>query len=55
MLKIVSNVKIFKFVEPKYTKIIYTETLEKVHIEEFMMPFIDYFNLHFIEGRYIET
>ena len=32
------------FVEQKYVKIIYTEILEKVYIEEIMMPFIDYFN-----------
>ena len=53
--KLFLMLKYLCFIEPKYVKIIYNEILEKMHIEEFMMPFIDYFNLQFIEGRNIET
>ena len=53
--KLFLMLKYLCFVEPKYVKIIYTEILEKVHIEEFMLPFVEYFNMNFIEGRNIDT
>ena len=43
------------FVEPKYIIIIFNEIKEKIHIDNFMNLFLNYFQQQFIEGRDIDS
>ena len=53
--KLFLMLKYLCFVEPKYVKIIFNEIKEKIHINDFMIPFLNYFQQQFIDGRDIDS
>ena len=49
--KLFLMLKYLCFIEPKYAIIVYNKIKEEVEIENFMIPYIKYFEDNFIKGR----